>query len=52
MKPTPATLNITENGANITLDRPHYGIAAGQAAVCYIDNRVIGGGWITGTSSQ
>jgi len=33
----------------ITLKQPAFGIAAGQAAVCYIDNRVIGGGWIVGS---
>ena len=48
MKPTPAVLN-TENN-QIKLDQPHYGIAAGQAAVCYINDRVIGGGWITATA--
>ncbi len=49
MKPTPAVLN-TENN-EIKLDTPHYGIAAGQAAVCYINDTVIGGGWITGTKN-
>ena len=50
MKPTKAKLHIDEKGAEIHLDSPHFGIAAGQAAVCYIDDRVIGGGWITLTS--
>lgn len=49
MKPTPAILN-TENN-KIKLDQPHYGIAAGQAAVCYINDTVIGGGWITHTQN-
>lgn len=49
MKPTPALLNTETN--DIKLDAPHYGIAAGQAAVCYVNDRVIGGGWITATSS-
>jgi len=48
MKPTPARLNINgdNNTAEIYLETPQYGIAAGQAAVCYINNRMIGGGWI------
>ncbi|MBI1301242.1 MAG: tRNA 2-thiouridine(34) synthase MnmA [Alphaproteobacteria bacterium] len=49
MKPTSATLSVENGKAEIHLDNPHYGIAAGQAAVCYIDDRVIGGGWIAGT---
>lgn len=49
MKPTPATLHIGENSTHIELDTPHYGIASGQAAVCYVNDRVIGGGWISGT---
>ncbi len=49
MKPTTGKLHLNDNKAEIHLDVPHYGIAAGQAAVCYVDNRVIGGGWITGT---
>ncbi len=52
MKPTPATLHIHENSAELHLKTPQYGIASGQAAVCYINNHVIGGGWITGTSSK
>lgn len=49
MKPTPATLKIKEDGTEIRLHQEHYGIAAGQAAVCYINDRVIGGGWISKT---
>ncbi|MDH5721737.1 MAG: tRNA 2-thiouridine(34) synthase MnmA [Alphaproteobacteria bacterium] len=47
MKPTKAKLHINGEDAEIHLDSPHYGIAAGQAAVCYIDDKVIGGGWIS-----
>ena len=44
----PATLRLNEDGtAVIELETPQYGIAPGQAAVCYVDNCVIGGGWIT-----
>lgn len=39
-----------DGSAEIILDTPQYGISPGQAAVCYIDGRVIGGGWITGTA--
>ncbi len=43
----PATLQLRKDGsAEIHLETPQYGIANGQAAVCYINNRVIGGGWI------
>ena len=49
MKPTPALLNTETN--DIKLETPQYGIASGQAAVCYVNDRVIGGGWITGTSN-
>lgn len=35
--------------AVIILDKPQYGISAGQAAVCYLNNMVLGGGWITKT---
>ncbi len=30
----------------VQFDDPRYGIAPGQAAVCYEDERVLGGGWI------
>lgn len=57
MKPTPAKLYIEDGsanarGASIVLDEAHYGISKGQAAVCYINDRVIGGGWITGTGNE
>jgi tRNA-specific 2-thiouridylase len=54
MKPTPAILQINNetNTAKIYLETPQYGIAKGQAAVCYINDRMIGGGWIIGTSSR
>ena len=53
MKPTPAHLLINKKTgiAEIYLETPQYGIATGQAAVCYINDRMIGGGWITQTSN-
>jgi len=46
-KASPATLYLKENGmAEIHLEAAQYGIARGQAAVCYDDGRVLGGGWI------
>jgi tRNA-uridine 2-sulfurtransferase len=30
----------------VTFDEPRHGIAPGQAAVCYLGDRVLGGGWI------
>jgi tRNA-specific 2-thiouridylase len=35
-----------KNTAEIHLDAPQYGIAPGQAAVCYDQGKVLGGGWI------
>jgi tRNA-specific 2-thiouridylase len=43
----PATLYPDGGGATLVLDDPQYGVAPGQAAVCYRDDRVLGGGWIT-----
>jgi|TARA_R110002126_G_scaffold3263_2_gene18675 tRNA-specific 2-thiouridylase len=52
-RPMPAALTINDDGtAFLTLTSPQYGIAPGQAAVCYIENRVIGGGWISGTENS
>lgn len=43
---------INDTTAEITLDAPQYGISPGQAATCYLDNRVLGGGWIVSTALQ
>jgi tRNA-specific 2-thiouridylase len=49
----PATLHQTAPGtAEIHLLEPQYGVSPGQAAVCYIGDRVIGGGWINGTARK
>lgn len=53
MRPIEAQLYIGANGqAEIHLPAPQYGIAPGQAAVCYDGDRLIGGGWITGTDRK
>ena len=45
-----ATLTMNNDGtATLTLAQPQYGISPGQAAVCYIGERLIGGGWMAGT---
>src|SRR3546814_13488987 len=44
-KPVPARFD----GERIMFDAPEYGVAPGQAAVCYAGNRVLGGGWIDST---
>ena len=36
----------------VELKEPAFGIAAGQACVCYDGDRVIGGGWISGTENS
>lgn len=51
MQPVPATLSRDEHGAAIRLETPQYGIAPGQAAVCYIGERMVGGGWIAKTEN-
>jgi len=45
----PATIKILENNrALITLKEPQSAVSPGQACVAYIDDRLIGGGWISG----
>lgn len=47
MQPVPARLDIAAGKqAVIHFDQPQYGISAGQAAVAYDGDRVLGGGWI------
>jgi tRNA-specific 2-thiouridylase len=40
----PATVEETEEGFRLALDQPAYGVAAGQAAVLYEDDVVVGAG--------
>ncbi len=50
-RPVNATLHQTSaTTAEIHLDDAQFGISPGQAAVCYLGDRVIGGGWIAGTA--
>ncbi len=44
--PRPAALHPRGEGVEVLLDEPEYGVAAGQAAVFYEGDRVLGGGWI------
>jgi len=51
-KPVPVTLEgAFGEGASTTIrfTQPEYGVAPGQAAVIYADERVVGGGWIDST---
>jgi tRNA-specific 2-thiouridylase len=53
MKPVLASLKVAANfRAEITLHEPQFGISPGQAAVAYLGDRIIGGGWITGSASR
>ncbi len=46
--PVPAQVTWDADGsAVIALTTAQYGVAPGQAAVCYADDRVLGGGWIS-----
>jgi tRNA-specific 2-thiouridylase len=53
-KPVAITLQgaIGDNAeATIRFAEPEYGVAPGQAAVIYAGDRVVGGGWIDGTTA-
>ncbi len=50
--PEPAVLRRDGADAVLELRAPQYGIAPGQAAVCYIGDRMVGGGWIAGTENS
>jgi tRNA-specific 2-thiouridylase len=53
MKTVDAKLYLRGNEiAELHLGEPQYGISPGQAAVCYRDDRMMGGGWITGTANS
>jgi len=45
--PVPGVVTALEGGRlQATFDQPQYGVAPGQAVVCYAEDRVLGGGWI------
>lgn len=47
----PATLTpIDDHQFRVDFDEPCFGVAPGQAVVCYEKDRVLGGGWIRDTS--
>jgi tRNA-specific 2-thiouridylase len=53
MQPVPASVVRHADGtATLTLQTPQYGIAPGQAAVCYDGDRMIGGGWIAAAENH
>ncbi len=45
-KAVPCHVEIKDGKASVELKEPVFGVASGQAAVFYDDNRLIGGGWI------
>jgi len=45
-KAVSCNVKIEDNRAYVTLKEPVFGVAIGQAAVFYDDDRLIGGGWI------
>ncbi len=49
---TPAsTMVLADDRIEIRFATPQHGVSPGQAAVCYSDDRVIGGAWIESTKS-
>ncbi len=51
LRSTQSAMPATLFGDKVILNEPAFGIAAGQACVCYVDARVIGGGWIKATEN-
>ncbi len=50
-RPAAAVVEPLERGRlRLTFDEPQFGVAPGQAVVCYEGDRVIGGGWIDSTT--
>jgi tRNA-specific 2-thiouridylase len=49
--PAEARVRLNADGtARVSLDRPQFGVAPGQACVFYDGDRVLGGGWIAATA--
>jgi tRNA-specific 2-thiouridylase len=42
----PATVQVLDNEISVKFDEPQFGVAPGQAVVCYSGQQVLGGGWI------
>lgn len=53
-KPANALIRFdaAEDTLTVRFEKPCFGVAPGQAAVCYQGNRVLGGGWIESTSTE
>lgn len=49
--PATVTLNADRTSFEVAFDEPRRGVAPGQAAVCYLGDQVIGGGWIASTTA-
>jgi tRNA-uridine 2-sulfurtransferase len=47
--PIPASVHPASAGVVVELDEPVAGVAPGQAVVCYVGDRVVGGGVVRGT---
>lgn len=46
-RPAPATASVLPNRRlHVVFDEPRFGVAPGQAVVCYEGDRMLGGGWI------
>ena len=51
-EPVPARVRVTgDDSLEVRFDDIQYGVAPGQAVVCYDDDVVLGGGWIDGAIS-
>lgn len=48
--PVPASMHRVSGSMMVELDVPVAGVASGQAVVCYVDDRVVGGGVVRTTS--
>ncbi|MBK68060.1 MAG: tRNA 2-thiouridine(34) synthase MnmA [Rickettsiales bacterium] len=46
-KPVDAKFFADDTQSYVIVNDPQFGVAAGQACVAYLDNRVLGGGWIS-----
>lgn len=47
MQPLPALARLSQDTLTVGFDEPLHGIAAGQSIVCYVGDRVVGGGVIS-----